>query len=130
MPKNAKKLEFQPYVWTQKVVGHEDWGGVAVNTCRMIATQKHSLILQTKNCSGKFVHTLSLEPTELSSALALPMLAAKVSSSEDGTSANPSEFRARSASANEVIATDSDVVHLARTLDAKRSNCSLLDLDA
>ncbi len=123
MPKDAKKLEFQPYVSAQKVVGHDDWGLVLLSEYLQNDSDPEAqpYIADKKLLKGKFVHTefgngviIGTRTTNASGK--------KAASSEDegDPQTRLSSVRVQLAGTNEVITLDSDVVHLARTLDAKQ----------
>ena len=123
MPKDAKKLEFQPYVSAQKVVGHDDWGLVLLSEYLQNDSDPEAqpYIADKKLLKGKFVHTefgngviIGTRTTNASGK--------KAASSEDegDPQTRLSSVRVQLAGTNEVITLDADVVHLARTLDAKQ----------
>lgn len=123
MVKGAAKMEFQPYVPNQKVVGHKDWGLVLLNEFLQDDANPEAIpyINDKKLLKGKYVHTEFGNGVIVSTRTV--NATGKKSESED--SGDPktdlSSVKVQLAGTNEIITLDADVVHLAPKLSAQQA---------
>ncbi len=122
MPKGSAKMEFQPYVEGQKVVGHEDWGLVLLSDFLQNDKDPQAVKYEQnkEELVGKFVHT------EFGNGVIVGVRTVNATgrkkTDDEKLEGDPqtklTSLTIQLAGTGETIRLPADVVHLARTLSA------------
>ena len=122
MPEGSSKMEFQPYVAAQKVVGHDDWGLVLLSEYLQNDKDPEArrFIDDKSQLKGQLVHTEFGNGIIIQTRTVLASGRKGADDAEGDPATRLSSVKIQLAGTDEIITMDADVVHLARNLNAQQ----------